>query len=247
VHEILGFLFSFASDHLTISSAKKVAWGDAELRAVLRPGAGPRRNRRPLALLIVRELLLLGSARYTELQDGLPGIATNLLAQRLEELTAAGLIVRERPPGRKATVVRLTPRGLALEPAIAALSAWGAPLLGSPRPDDVVRGRWLVLPLRQHFTDSDPKGPKAIVELHVAGDTIVVTLEQGMLRADVADLGPAPAGVPRRDLSIDAPPDVVLALLAGRLSLIQARRRGAKISGDVRHLKRIARKASAVS
>ena len=37
-------------------------------------------------LLIVRELLLRGPCRYTDLQDGLPGIATNLLADRLRNL-----------------------------------------------------------------------------------------------------------------------------------------------------------------
>lgn len=191
-------------------------------------------------LLIVRELLLLGSARYTELQDGLPGIATNLLAQRLDELEAAGIISRERPTGRKSTVVQLTPRGLALEPAIALLGAWGAPLLGSPRPDDVVRGRWLVLPLRQHFTDAKRDGRKAVVELRVAGDAVpgdavVVTLERGTLHAD---LGPASAP----DLVVEGPPDVLLSLLAGRVSVAQARRQHAKFTGEVEQLQRIVRK-----
>ena len=33
-------------------------------------------------LLIIRELLLRGACRYTDLKNGLPGIATNLLADR---------------------------------------------------------------------------------------------------------------------------------------------------------------------
>ena len=37
-------------------------------------------------LLIVRELLLQGPCRYTDLKNGLPGIATNLLADRLHQL-----------------------------------------------------------------------------------------------------------------------------------------------------------------
>ena len=36
-------------------------------------------------LLIVRELMVAGPSRYTDLLKGLPGIATNLLADRLEE------------------------------------------------------------------------------------------------------------------------------------------------------------------
>ena len=37
-------------------------------------------------LLIVRELLIGQPLRYTDLRYGLPGIATNLLADRLREL-----------------------------------------------------------------------------------------------------------------------------------------------------------------
>ncbi len=44
-------------------------------------------------LLLVRDLLL-GPKRYTDLQAGLPGIGTNLLADRLRELEDAGLIER---------------------------------------------------------------------------------------------------------------------------------------------------------
>jgi Predicted transcriptional regulators len=44
--------------------------------------------------------LLQGPCRYTDLRNGLPGIATNLLSDRLRELEAAGLIRREEaaPP-----------------------------------------------------------------------------------------------------------------------------------------------------
>ncbi|HEY6225275.1 MAG TPA: helix-turn-helix domain-containing protein, partial [Gemmatimonadales bacterium] len=60
-------------------------------------------------LLIVRELLLRESCRYTDLLSGLPGIATNLLAGRLADLEAAGVIVREEaPPPIATTIYRLT-------------------------------------------------------------------------------------------------------------------------------------------
>ena len=45
-------------------------------------------------LLILRELLARGACRYTDLRAGLPGIATNLLADRLRELEAAGIVER---------------------------------------------------------------------------------------------------------------------------------------------------------
>src|ERR1700734_667214 len=72
-------------------------------------------------LLIVRELMLRGASRYTDLRNGLPGIATNLLADRLRELEHAGLITREdAPPPIATTLVRLTEAGASLEPPLRA-------------------------------------------------------------------------------------------------------------------------------
>ena len=48
------------------------------------------------ALLIVRDLLV-GPRRYGELAAGLPRIPSNILAARLKELQAAGVIRRDRP------------------------------------------------------------------------------------------------------------------------------------------------------
>ena len=64
-------------------------------------------------LLIVRELMLAGPSRYTDLRNGLPGIATNLLSDRLRELEAAGVVAREQaPPPVATTLFSLTaPRG----------------------------------------------------------------------------------------------------------------------------------------
>src|SRR5262245_711599 len=85
-------------------------------------------------LLIVRELLIRGSARYSDLLAGLPGVATNLLVDRLREMEEAGLVVREEiPPPAPATLFRLTPRGKELEDVIAAFGKWARPLMGEPR------------------------------------------------------------------------------------------------------------------
>ena len=83
-------------------------------------------------LLIVRELLILGPSRYTDLLRGLPGIPTNLLANRLREMEAAGLAERQEPAPPVATpLFSLTERGRALLPVIEAVAAWGAPTLGA--------------------------------------------------------------------------------------------------------------------
>src|SRR6516164_7447818 len=80
--------------------------------------------------LIVRELLLRGACRYTDLRAGLPGIATNLLADRLRELESAGLVRREEaPPPVATTLFQLTERGEELRPAVEELTRWGLPLM----------------------------------------------------------------------------------------------------------------------
>src|SRR5436305_11927992 len=63
-------------------------------------------------LLIVRELLLRGPCRFTDLRNGLPGIASNLLSGRLKDLEQAALVSREdAPPPIATTVYTLTPDG----------------------------------------------------------------------------------------------------------------------------------------
>jgi DNA-binding HxlR family transcriptional regulator len=70
-------------------------------------------------LLVVRELLL-GGARYGELERALPGIPSNLLADRLRLLEVEH--IAERDADR---AYRLTPKGRELAPVLASLAAWG--------------------------------------------------------------------------------------------------------------------------
>lgn len=78
------------------------------------------------ALLIVRELLL-GPKRFTDLQDGLPGAGPKVLAQRLRELTDAGVVRRRTlPPPASAQIYELTEWGAQLEAVVIALGKWGA-------------------------------------------------------------------------------------------------------------------------
>jgi DNA-binding HxlR family transcriptional regulator len=76
------------------------------------------------ALLIV-ELLVDGPLRYGDLQREL-GMGTNMLATRLRELEAAGVLYR-LPLRHNTRAYALTDRGLALRPIIEALAAWGEP------------------------------------------------------------------------------------------------------------------------
>src|SRR3712207_4013736 len=59
-------------------------------------------------LLVVRELLL-GPKRFTDLREGLPGISTNILADRLETLEVSGVVRRRTlPPPAGSRVYELT-------------------------------------------------------------------------------------------------------------------------------------------
>jgi DNA-binding HxlR family transcriptional regulator len=77
-------------------------------------------------LLILRELVG-GPRRYGDLRTELPGIATNLLAERLRELERAGLIERtELPPPIARTVYSLSETGWRkVLPVIQAIATFG--------------------------------------------------------------------------------------------------------------------------
>jgi DNA-binding HxlR family transcriptional regulator len=75
-------------------------------------------------LLILRELLG-GPRRYSDLRAELPGIATNLLAERLKELQDAGLVDRaELPPPVARTVYSLSDVGWQRVPCVLQSIAW---------------------------------------------------------------------------------------------------------------------------
>jgi len=114
-------------------------------------------------LLLVRDLLL-GPKRYKDLLSGLPGIGTNLLADRLRELESAGLIERTvLPPPAGSTVYQLTEAGQALEPAMVALGRWGARFLGRPRKTDVMVPRAYFVAMRGVL---DPQAAAALTETY---------------------------------------------------------------------------------
>src|SRR5581483_10847231 len=103
-------------------------------------------------LLIVRDLLL-GPRRYKDLLEGLPGIGTNLLADRLRELEKRGIVKRSvLPPPAGSAVYELTELGTDLGPAVLALGAWGARLLPpAPREAEMVPTAALFVAMRVLF------------------------------------------------------------------------------------------------
>jgi DNA-binding HxlR family transcriptional regulator len=95
------------------------------------------------ALLVVRELMH-GPKRYTDLVAGLPGIGTNILASRLRDLEACGVVTkRTLPPPAASRVYELTDYGRGLRSAMRELALWGARSLGPPTAEDELFEGWL--------------------------------------------------------------------------------------------------------
>jgi DNA-binding HxlR family transcriptional regulator len=183
-------------------------------------------------LLIIRELLL-GPKRYTDLHKGLPGIATNLLADRLTDLEQAGLLEREdAPPPIATTLYRLTPRGEDLRPVIHALGRWAQPLMGQPAKHETIRTEWLALPIEMYLSDGAPGRAPIAIEVRSGERPITVETVDGEVRASVGT-------VKTPDAVITARPEVALALLLGRVDLPTARSRGLKFEGDEKALRRL--------
>jgi len=182
-------------------------------------------------LLIVRELLIAGPCRYTDLLNGLPGIATNLLSDRLTQLEAAGLIRQAVAPPVATTLYRLTPRGEELREVIRALGRWAGPLLGQRLRSDTFRGHWLALPLELYLADRTPqRAPIAIVRS--GGEILVLETNLGGIRTR-----PGPADRP--DAVLSGPPELVLGVLLGRIDLAAGRSRGLQFEGDPKVLGRL--------
>ena len=132
-------------------------------------------------LLLVRDLLL-GPKRYKDLLSGLPGIGTNLLADRLKELEAAGLIERTvLPPPAGSTVYQLTETGQALEPVMVSLGRWGARFLGAPKKTDVMLPRAHFVAMRGVFNPEAAASLTATYEVRIADLVFEVRIANGRL------------------------------------------------------------------
>jgi DNA-binding HxlR family transcriptional regulator len=184
-------------------------------------------------LLIVRELLLRGACRYTDLRNGLPGIATNLLADRLGELEQAGVIVREAaPPPVATTLFRLTPRGEQLRPALEGLIRWGIPLMTERSPDDAVRSHWIAWALEMMLTDRRPDEPPVTIGLDIGDEPIVLETRDGAVRTRLGRTDAA-------DAVLTGEPTPILGLLLGMIEPADAEARGVSCQGDPAIVERI--------
>lgn len=184
-------------------------------------------------LLIVRELLAQGPCRHTDLRNGLPGIASNLLVDRLRELEGAGLIRREAaPPPVATTLFTLTDRGRALDPILQELGRWGSPLLHEPDSTDSFRTHWLPVPSHTLF-DRRPDQPPTVIQIQADHhDDLVIEVIHGVVHTH-------PGRVDDPDASLSGPPHLLTAVFTGQLSLTHAQEHGLRFDGDPHALERV--------
>jgi DNA-binding HxlR family transcriptional regulator len=175
-------------------------------------------------LLIVRDLLL-GPRRYGDLLAGLPGLTTNLLAKRMRELVAAGIVEKVALPApASGDAYALTRAGAELEPVIMALGRWGGRYMDVPRRDDVADIRWPLLSLKRRYAGGI--------------DALDVELRFGerrfLLRFEPDSLTVSERAGDRADLSIAIGEDQLRAALFGRGPSLKALARDHRIdiAGD---------------
>ncbi|MEO8906466.1 MAG: helix-turn-helix domain-containing protein [Microbacteriaceae bacterium] len=132
------------------------------------------------SLLIIRDLLV-GPRRYGELAAGLPRIPSNILATRLKELQAAGVL--RRVPHSRVIVYELTAYGHELEPVVLALGAWGYKAMGDPRDGQIITPDSMTVDLRTAFR------PEVAARLPSTAYAARVGLAELLIRVDGSALG----------------------------------------------------------
>ena len=185
------------------------------------------------AALIVRDLLL-GSLRFGELAEGLPGIGTNTLAARLKDLEGSGVVRRQLLPlPDRGTVYELTRYGRELEPILMGLGRWGTKSMGRLSPDVAARSRWLVAAMLAFHDEERRVARPTTWELRLTDGAFTV-------RAKGTDLTVAAGAPDDADLVITTGDEQLHRLLTHRLAPSEAVATGAvSVEGDVSELPRL--------
>ena len=177
-------------------------------------------------LLIVRELLALGPSRYSDLKRGLPGIATNLLAERLKAMEAEGLLERyEAPAPVGATLYQLTARGRELQGVVHALARWGLGRMpDGAGPADAVQPQWTALLAGLELSPHVAPQTEVVVGIETGDEAVHALLRHGSFEVRRGTAQDA-------DVTLSGEPQLVGAVLSGLLSPDQAAAHGLAIAG----------------
>ncbi len=139
-------------------------------------------------LLIVRELVA-GPRRFKDLLEGLPGISTNLLTERLKGLEQQGILNRRvLAPPAGSTVYALTPLGQSLEKAVLELGKWGSQFVPPMTADvQLLRLGSYALTHKTFFRPEQAQGVHETFELHVGNEILQVRIDDGEIAVQQGD------------------------------------------------------------
>lgn len=173
-------------------------------------------------LLIIRELFF-GPRRFSDLVEGLRGISTSVLNERLNRLEDERLIIRRTlPPPAASKVYELTEDGQELGRAIIPLAAWGVRILAAnPRKrTEAFRPAWGLLFLRETFDASSARDVHDVYEFHIDDAVVSVIVDDGEVQVIEGQSG-RPVDV---EIHVDATTFIDVGV--GRLRGRDAMRRG---------------------
>lgn len=116
--------------------------------------------------LVIRELALVGSRRFNDIQRGVPLMSSSLLTKRLRQLERAGIVERRPRPDGKGSEYHLTPAGEELGPVVAKMGIWSERWLRRPifeeTPDTGLLMWWMRGTVK---TDALPAG-RTVIHFH---------------------------------------------------------------------------------
>lgn len=174
-------------------------------------------------LLILRELMG-GARRYSDLRSELPGIATNLLADRLRLLEEVGLVSRlELPPPIARTVYELSDIGwLKVTPVVKAIADFGMDRVDVGGPESTPLSGFLT-GLLLGFDSASANDLRASYRFDIDGRTFEFSVGDGRLAAGY--------GVPAVEVTATAT-DLIMARLAPTASRRRSAIRRMRFEGD---------------
>jgi DNA-binding HxlR family transcriptional regulator len=144
------------------------------------------------ALLVVRELLL-APQRFSELRHSLPNVSSNVLADRLRELEANGVVRRGQGATEGQRAYELTERGRGLEPILVALGDWGLEVPQPPAPTSL--SATSVLIFLRGAGRPDPEAAPTTVRLDLDGRAWTVRLVAGRVEVEAGEPAAADASL----------------------------------------------------
>ncbi len=185
------------------------------------------------ALLIVRELMF-GPKRFTDLKESLPGIATNVLTQRLVGLEEAGLLQRvDLPRPARGKAYALTPWGLAFREPLRVMGAWAS---RSPhlRFEHRLSAAAAMLSLGSMFDEAKAGDLRLAVDLRLPDGDFAVAVADGRLSVE-------PGRNPDPECIVTGDQNAILPVLYAGQPVGAALADGSlKVKGDAAALERLA-------